>query len=54
MEVKRTKSIQDATQIELLNAKLAKADATIDYLAMMSDIDLPSEESEVIEDEQEV
>lgn len=53
-KVKRN-NINEKTKEELLAMKVEKAQATMDYIAMMSDIDLPNEEeSEVIEDEQEV
>ena len=49
------KNIKDKTTQELSAMKAAKAQASVDYIAMMSDIDLPNEEeSEVIEYEQEV
>lgn len=51
MEIRKVKSIKDLTQIELLNSKLAKANAIIDYLAMMTDIELPNKEGEVMENE---
>lgn len=50
VEVKR-KNIADERDKEMLANKLAKATATIDYLAMMTDVELPNEESEVTEDE---
>lgn len=54
MDIKKVGSIEEKAKIELLTSRLAKANATIDYLAMMTDTDLPNEESEVIEDEQEI
>lgn len=46
--------IEEEREKEKAAAELAKARATIDYIAMMTDVELPNEESEVIEDEQEV
>lgn len=46
------KNIEEERERELLKLKLEKANATIDYLAMMTDVELPNEEeSEVIADE---
>lgn len=42
--IKRVKSIGDKTKIEYLESKLAEAYAVIDYLAMMTDVEIPVEE----------
>lgn len=46
----RKKSIENSNQIELLTSKLAEANSIIDYLAMMTDVDIPEE----VENEQEI
>ena len=44
MEIKRIKeSIKKTREWENMRAKLAKQDAIIDYIAMMSDVELPNE-----------
>lgn len=49
----KKKNIEEERDKEILANQLAKATATIDYLAMMTDIELPNE-SEVIINEQEI
>jgi hypothetical protein len=49
--VKRNKSIKDMTEIESLRAENVTLRALLDYTAMMTDVELPEEESEVTIDE---
>lgn len=46
-----TESVADVRKRENFEAQVAKQQADIDYLAMMSDIDIPTEEMEVTENE---
>lgn len=44
---KRIVPIKTEKEIEDMNAKIAKQYGLIDYLAIMADIDIPTDESEV-------
>ena len=46
-----TESVADKRKRENLEAQAAKQQADIDYLAMMSEIEIPTEEMEVTENE---
>ena len=46
-----TECVADKRKRENLEAQAAKQQADIDYLAMMSDIEIPTEEMEVTENE---
>ena len=46
-----TESVADKRKRENLEPQAAKQQADIDYLAMMSDIEIPTEEMEVTENE---
>ncbi len=48
--IKKNKSIVETVEIERLRAENAKAKAMTDYIAMMTDVELP-EESEANENE---
>jgi hypothetical protein len=48
---RNTESVADVRKRENFEAQVAKQQADIDYLAMMSDIDIPTEEMEVTENE---
>lgn len=51
MYVKKSKlTVNEQAQQEYINSRIAKQKALIEYIAMMSDVDLP-EESEGISDE---
>lgn len=45
-KITRKKSIQTDTMIELLRAELERVNAEKDYIAMMTDVEIPSEEAE--------
>ena len=47
----RKKSIQTDTEIELLRTELERVNAEKDYIAMMTNIEIPSEE---VKNEQEI
>jgi hypothetical protein len=47
---KLTTDIQTQTVIENATATLERLQATTDYIAMMADVDLPSESEEEMED----
>lgn len=51
---KKCDSIKEQTELERLKAEVVKGKATIDYIAMMTDVELPTEESEGQENEQEI
>lgn len=46
-----TESVADKRKRENLEAQAAKQQADIDYLVMMSEIEIPTEEMEVTENE---
>lgn len=43
-------SISDATTLEQAQADLERANANIEYISMMTDIEIPTDESEAIEE----
>ena len=51
VNVKKVRDLVVERQFEQMNATIAKQQATIEYLAIMADIDLPDDESEDEEDE---
>lgn len=51
VNVKKVKDLVTERQFEQMNATIAKQQATIEYLAIMADIDLPDDESEEDENE---
>lgn len=51
--IRRTGSIADAARLENAQAQAAINKANIDYIAMMTDVEIPTEE-EAAEDEPEV
>lgn len=44
-KITRNKSIETDIKIEALNSTLAKINAEKDYIAMMTDVELPEEEN---------
>ena len=46
--IKRTKSIKEEKEQEILKAKVDKQEALIDYIAAMADIEIPEDEIEPI------
>ncbi len=55
VKVNKVLDISGEIEFEHLRADIARGKATTDYLAMMTGVDLPIEESEVIEEnEQEI
>ena len=51
VNVKKVKDLVSERQFEQMNATIAKQQATIEYLAIMADIELPDDESEDEDDE---
>lgn len=47
--IKRTKSIKEEKEQEILKAKVNKQEALIDYIAAMVDIEIPEDEIESME-----
>lgn len=42
---------EQQAEMEYTNSQIAKQQATIEYVAMMADVELPEDESEVVEHE---
>lgn len=52
--IKKCNGIKEQTELERLKAEVVRGKATIDYIAMMTDVELPTEESEGQANEQEI
>jgi hypothetical protein len=50
--VKRSGNIQDRLKIRALESKIADMEAVLDYMAMMTDVDLSGGDEDVHEDQE--